>query len=204
MKRIALTLGVALTLIGGVAALAIVPAEPLAVSGSTATHVLYVDGTPYNHTQESGPVIHFETGPIEGGEDVTFPERDQVWEGNGSDNLPCEFGAHWVSNANLLTLSHCLDGPDETTTTVPASTTTVLALPGRRLDHVVVQHHVVHDHHDDGASVHDEHHGPRSDHDHGPCWQHDHDDDHCAWRDPDPAGGTARHTRNDSGTNGAA
>ena len=123
MKRIALTLGVALTLVGGVAALAIVPAEPLAVSGSTATHVLYVDGTPYNSTQESGPVIHFETGPIVGGEDVTFPERDQVWEGNGSDNLPCEFGAHWVSNDNLLTLSHCLEGPDESTTT---TSTTVL------------------------------------------------------------------------------
>jgi hypothetical protein len=141
MKRIALTLGVALTLIGGVAALAIVPAEPLAVSGSTATHVLYVDGTPYNHTQESGPVIHFETGPIEGGEDVTFPERDQVWEGNGSDNLPCEFGAHWVSNANLLTLSHCLEDDSTTssssttsstttTTTVPASTTSTTA-PGQ-------------------------------------------------------------------------
>jgi hypothetical protein len=162
MKRIALTLGVALTLIGGVAALAIVPAEPLAVSGSTATHVLYVDGTPYNHTQESGPVIHFETGPIEGGEDVTFPERDQVWEGNGSDNLPCEFGAHWVSNANLLTLSHCLDGQH---------------------DHGPRQHHdcpsIDHDcprqhdncpgQHDNRASV--DHHGASVHHD-GFAWNH--------------------------------
>lgn len=131
MKRLALTAGVLLTLAAGAVALAIVPAEPLAVSGSTATHVLYVDGTPYNHTQVSGPVIHFETGPIVGGEDVTFPERDQVWDGNGSDNLPCEFGAHWVSNENTLNLSHCLEGPDDSTTSssTTSSTTTSTTQP---------------------------------------------------------------------------
>jgi hypothetical protein len=127
-------------LLGLVGLLVLAACGTQAIAGDSATHVLYVDGTPYNSYQESGPVIHWETGPIDGGEDVTFPERDQVWEGNGSDNLPCEFGAHWVSNDNLLTLSHCLDGPDEsttttsttvpdetTTTTVPASTTTVPA-----------------------------------------------------------------------------
>lgn len=89
-----------------------------------AENTLTVDGVTYSPTQISGPTVHYETPDVN--PQVAYTER-HVWEGNGSDNLPCEYGIHWIDNKNLLTVSHCLEGPDETTTTTqpePSTTTT--------------------------------------------------------------------------------
>ena len=99
--------------------------------------IITVDGIVYEATKVSGPVIHFETpgsNPL-----VAFTARN-TWTGHGLENLPCEFGVHWVDNANVLTISNCLGGdttttttspssstlPPETTTTVPSTTTTTV------------------------------------------------------------------------------
>lgn len=76
-----------------------------------------VDGQTYEATKISGPTVHFETPDTNPTE--AFTER-HVWEGNGSDNLPCEGGIHWIDNNNVLTVSHCLEVA--TTTTTPTTT----------------------------------------------------------------------------------
>jgi hypothetical protein len=80
-----------------------------------------VDGVEYQATQKSGPVSHFETPDVNPAE--AFTDRN-VWDGNGSENLPCEEGIHWIDNANVLTVSHCLGETEETTTTTEQATTT--------------------------------------------------------------------------------
>lgn len=102
-----------------------VPASGLVTAGDTG-HTLVVNGTPYDSYQHSGAAIHWETPG--GATTATFAERSQTWNsvtGNGSSKLPCPFGIHWISNENVLTLSHCLDDPYPTSTTgAPTSTST--------------------------------------------------------------------------------
>jgi hypothetical protein len=81
-----------------------------------------VDGVQYAATKVSGPTVHYETPDVNPSAAST---GHHTWVGNGSENLPCEDGIHWIDNANVLTISHCLEVPDETTTTVPETTTTV-------------------------------------------------------------------------------
>lgn len=94
--------------------------QPVADDG----YFLIVDGNRYLPSEVSGPVRHYETpdtSPLE-----AYSDR-HVWEGNGSEWLPCEGGIHWIDNANVLTVSHCLDVPPTTTTTTtepPPTTTT--------------------------------------------------------------------------------
>lgn len=82
-----------------------------------------VDGVTYEATKISGPTIHFETPDTDPQE--AFTAR-HVWEGHGSEHLPCEGGIHWIDNKNVLTISNCLDVPVTTTTTTPTSTTTTV------------------------------------------------------------------------------
>jgi len=107
--------------IAGLLVLAACGAQALA--GSTSTHVLYVAGTPYNHTHDGGPVIQWEAPNVPIGTSVTFPEREQTWTGQGYQD--CEGGlAHWVSNENNLVQSGCVDGPTDTTSTTTSTTST--------------------------------------------------------------------------------
>lgn len=85
-------------------------------------HTLIVDGTSYDSTHEAGPTIHWET-PGANPTSASFAERGQVWDGNGSEHLPCEHGVHWISNENTLNVSHCLEGPEPSTTTLAPTTT---------------------------------------------------------------------------------
>ena len=95
----------------------------VASSDASSDHVLNVDGTDYAPTKVvgSGPTVHYETPDTNPA--AAFSER-HVWTGNGSENLPCEFGLHWIDNANVLTISNCLEGRTTTTTTEPEVTTT--------------------------------------------------------------------------------
>lgn len=99
-----------------------------AIAFGTATYQLTVDGQTYEPTKVVGdynfPTVHYETPDTDPQEAAAW--RDwywQTWTGNGSDLLPCEFGIHWISNANVLTVSHCLDAPTTTTTEGTTSTT---------------------------------------------------------------------------------
>lgn len=100
-----------------------------AVASAEPPPVINVDGVEY----DAGPpfeaaVNHFYT-PYTGADPVSAFTARNVWTGNGSDNLPCLGGYHWVDNENVLTISHCL--PEEptttTTTTEPTTTTTTEA-----------------------------------------------------------------------------
>ena len=107
-------------------ALAAVMAPALATTG----HTLNVDGvvyTPYK-VVGGGETAHYNTPDTN--PQSAFSERHQ-WVGNGSEHLPCPYGIHWIDNKNVLTISHCLEGPDETTTTTstPETTTTSSTLP---------------------------------------------------------------------------
>ena len=84
---------------------------------------LNVDGVVYTPSQVSGPVNHYTTPDIS--PSSAFSDR-HVWLDNGINNLPCMFGIHWVDNANVLTISHCLEGETSTTTTTPSTTTTTI------------------------------------------------------------------------------
>ncbi|RLB68245.1 MAG: hypothetical protein DRH08_01490 [Deltaproteobacteria bacterium] len=90
-----------------------------------ADYLLTVDGVTYqpNKAVGEGPTFHFNTPDVN--PQAAFTDR-HVWSGHGSENLPCEGGIHWIDNANVLTISHCLETPPETTTTTePPTTTTV-------------------------------------------------------------------------------
>ncbi len=88
-------------------------------------HVLTVDGQEYSPTKVVGnandPTVHYETPDTNPG--AAFTERHD-WVGNGSEKLPCEFGIHWIDNANVLTISNCLEGETTTTTREDEETTT--------------------------------------------------------------------------------
>jgi hypothetical protein len=84
---------------------------------------LNVDGVVYSPSQVSGPVNHYTTPDIS--PSSAFSDR-HTWLGHGGEQLPCQFGIHWVDNANVLTVSHCLEGETTTTTTIPATTTTTI------------------------------------------------------------------------------
>lgn len=91
------------------------------------SHVLVVDGVSYTSTKETpGGTISWET-PDANPTSALFAERNQTWDygGNGSDHLPCQYGIHWISNANVLTVSNCLEAPPSTSTT--STTTTTIA-----------------------------------------------------------------------------
>ena len=91
-------------------------------TGDTAT--LVVDGTSYTSYKKSGSAYHFNTPDVN--PQSAYVVDGHTWTGNGSEHLPCEFGIHWIHNKNVLTVSHCLDGPDETTTTTTLVTTTTV------------------------------------------------------------------------------
>lgn len=91
------------------------------VAHADETHTLVMNGTNYTSTQVSGPAWHFETPGDP--QSASVPERNQTWTGNGADHLPCPNGIHWISNENVLTISHCLGVPEETTTTTVSPTT---------------------------------------------------------------------------------
>jgi LPXTG-motif cell wall-anchored protein len=99
---------------------------PSGVAGaSDGDHTLTVNGQNYQSYKHSGDAIHWET-PTPTVESASFPERQQVWSDNGSEQLPCEGGIHWISNLNVLTVSHCLEAPTTTSTTTTTTTTTTL------------------------------------------------------------------------------
>ena len=78
------------------------------LAGANGAPFLNVDGNVYQPSQTSGPVRHYNTPDTNPGS--AFSDR-HTWNGvNGADNLPCPNGIHWVDNANLLTISHCLPG----------------------------------------------------------------------------------------------
>lgn len=76
---------------------------------------LVVDGVKYSPTKITGGATHYNTPDVD--PQVAYTERN-TWVGNGSEHLPCEGGIHWIDNANVLTVSHCLETPPTTTTTV--------------------------------------------------------------------------------------
>lgn len=82
MKKILGTAMVALVL-------ALVSLSAVASGG----HTLIVDGQEYQHSQVSGPVIHWYT-PTANPQSASFPERQQVWQGHGSEHLPCSGQVH--------------------------------------------------------------------------------------------------------------
>lgn len=84
-------------------------------------HTLVVDGTPYAHTHTAGPTVHWET-PTQHPTTASYEARGQVWQGHGAEHLPCAGGVHWVSNENVLVVSHCLGAGDTTTTVQPTTT----------------------------------------------------------------------------------
>lgn len=88
-------------------------------------HQLVVDGTAYDSTKEAGASIHWET--YGDPQHAVFAERDQEWYpgDNGSEHIPCDYGIHWISNDNVLTISHCLEAPPSTTGPTTTSSTTV-------------------------------------------------------------------------------
>jgi len=90
---------------------------------ATVPHELNVDGVTYAPSKLSGPTVHYETPDVN--PTSAFSER-HVWEGNGSENLPCEGGIHWIDNKNVLTISNCLEIPESTTTTTVVVTTTTV------------------------------------------------------------------------------
>ena len=92
-----------------------------AISGPDLT----VDGVAYEPTKIVGQAydatVHYETPDTN--PTVAFTDRHQ-WVGNGSELLPCQYGIHWIDNKNVLTISHCLEDPDEETTTSTTQATT--------------------------------------------------------------------------------
>lgn len=95
----------------------------IGVSAAVASGVdlIWVDGNPHEATKISGPTLHFETP--EAWPTAAYTVRN-VWAGNGSENLPCPGGIHWIDNKNVLTISNCLEVPSSTTTTIPNTSTT--------------------------------------------------------------------------------
>lgn len=95
------------------------------VSAGDTDHTIVVDGTAYSSYKESGAAWHFNT-PHSNPTSASVAERQQTWTGHGSEHLPCANGIHWISNSNVLTISHCLEGTDTTEppqTTEPPETT---------------------------------------------------------------------------------
>ncbi len=128
MKKLLLIAGLALTAVGfSTVAEAEVGPGPITV-----------DGVQYPADRTTGGATHYETPTPN---PKTASNSVHTWTGNGSGNLPCPGGIHWISNENVLTVSHCLadsgsttttttEAPDESTTTTEApdeSTTTIEA-----------------------------------------------------------------------------
>ena len=90
------------------------------VGAATVGPIINVDGVEYQASKVTpGGTVHFETpdtNPV-----AAFTVRN-VWVGNGSKQLPCPGGIHWIDNKNVLTISNCLE--EETTTTTEQETTT--------------------------------------------------------------------------------
>lgn len=101
------------------AAFILVLAPAFTSASADAERILVVDGAQYTPTKISGPVAHYETPDVN--PTVAYTET-HIWEGNGSEHLPCEAGIHWIDNANLLTISNCLEVPPSTTTTTSTTT----------------------------------------------------------------------------------
>lgn len=78
----------------------------------------------YSAVKVSGPVYHYET-PETNPDYAEERMNGHVWEGHGSEHLPCPGGIHWISNNKLLTISNCLEVPSSTTTTTTVPTTTI-------------------------------------------------------------------------------
>lgn len=100
---------------------------PSPSTGYFSAQPLSVDGVLYWPTLVvgDGPTFHYEAPtPLNGSQSYVFTQRHR-WEGHGQENLEggCLVG-HWIDNKNVLTLSHCVEYPPTTTTTVPATTTT--------------------------------------------------------------------------------
>lgn len=109
--------------IAAIAATVIAMSIGIGAAGATSDFLLTVDGATYSPTKVvgSGPTYHFETP--DANPQAASTSR-HTWSGHGSENLPCEGGIHWIDNANVLTISHCLEVPTTTTTTEPPTTTT--------------------------------------------------------------------------------
>ena len=99
-------------------------------SATEDTHFLTMNGTEYQSYKHSGDAIHWNTPTPDPSPPVAFfTERNQKWDGNGKEWLVgCETGLHWISNDNVLTISHCLDveEPTTTVTTVKEEPTTTV------------------------------------------------------------------------------
>ena len=107
--------------IGAVIGLLIVALVSIARADSP---TITVDGVTYSAVKVTpANTIHFETPDTN--PSAAFTDR-HVWEGHGSEYLPCDGGIHWIDNANVLTISHCLETETTTTTTAPTTTTTVV------------------------------------------------------------------------------
>ena len=114
-----------LTTILAAIALATIGAPALAAEG-----VITVDGVAYEAGEPfEANVDHYYT-PYTGADPVTAYTDRHDWTGNGSDNLPCLGGYHWVDNENVLTISHCLpEEPTTTTTSTTSTTSTTTTVP---------------------------------------------------------------------------
>jgi len=114
--------------IAALAATVIAMSIGIGAAAATPEFLLDVDGVTYSPTKVvgNGPTYHFETP--DANPQAASTSR-HTWSGHGSENLPCEGGIHWIDNENVLTISHCLETPPETTTTTEPPTTTTTEPP---------------------------------------------------------------------------
>lgn len=92
-----------------------------ATANAEDTPWLVVDGVSYQPTKVTGDAVHFETPDVN---PTSAHSWRHEWAGNGAELLPCVGGIHWIDNANVLTVSHCLEVPETSTTTTTVVTTT--------------------------------------------------------------------------------
>ncbi|MFO7548072.1 MAG: hypothetical protein R6X29_04255 [Acidimicrobiia bacterium] len=90
-------------------------------------HILVVDGVEYDHAFETRGTIHWYTPGVDEVDEARY--GDVVWDGQGSENLPCEGELHWVYSkvAKILVISECV--PAAPTTTPPAPPVTPPTTP---------------------------------------------------------------------------
>lgn len=119
-----------LLIVGGLlvlAAITMTPSQATSGGDTVLSHALEVDGVVYLESSHGGAfTFHYETPDTN--PTLAFTQR-HLWTGNGSENLPCEGGIHWIDNKNVLTISHCLPYTQPTTTTIPEVVTDLPELP---------------------------------------------------------------------------
>lgn len=151
------TVGIFTAIAGAALAVTGLIVTPGVASASNTSHTLVMNGVSYSSYKESGAAWHFNTPAGITPTSASVAERNQTWTGNGSDNLPCPYGIHWISNNNVLTISHCLSSTDTSSTSSAPSTTSA---PSTSVAPSTTEH--------EGEECEDDHEGD------------DHEGDHCA------------------------